>query len=137
MRLNAAANISYAHAFIFQPYPGTELGQYAQDHDFMVGTFDDIPTIAWDRSILVRQDPEETPQVEHLQRWFAIGAEHAWMEPIIRKLIKAPHNKFTDSLYWLLHKSFKGYAISTRVHPTKFNITNLWNAASHFFRMDA
>ncbi|HEY52453.1 MAG TPA: B12-binding domain-containing radical SAM protein [Caldilineae bacterium] len=137
MRLNAAARISYAHAFIFQPYPGTELGQYAQDHDFMVGTFDDIPTIAWDRSILVRQNPEETRQIEHLQRWFAIGVELPWMEPLIRKLIKAPHNKFVDSIYWLLNKSFKGYAISSRVHPTKFNIRNLWNAATHFFRMDA
>src|SRR5690606_19488126 len=29
MRLNAEAGISYAQAFIFQPYPGTELGEYA------------------------------------------------------------------------------------------------------------
>ena len=137
MRLNAEANISYAHAFIFQPYPGTELGQYAEDNEFMVGTFDDIPSIAWDRSILVREDPEEQRQIEHLQRWFAISVEYPWMEPIIRQLIKAPHNKVFDSAYWLIHKLWKGHAINRRIHPTKFSPKNLWNAASHFFRMES
>ncbi len=137
MRLNAQARISYAHAFIFQPYPGTELGQFTQDNGFMVGTFDDIPTIAWDRSILVRENEAEARQVEHLQRWFAIGVEFPWMEPLIRLLIRAPHNRVIDGIYWFIHKAWKGYAISRRVHPTKFSIRNLWNAATHFFRMDA
>ena len=38
MRLNAEAQVSYAYTFLFQPYPGTELGQYAQDHDLVVGS---------------------------------------------------------------------------------------------------
>ena len=56
MRLNAEAQISYAYAFLFQPYPGTELGQFTQDSDLMVGTFDDIGEVAWDHSILVFED---------------------------------------------------------------------------------
>ena len=137
MRLNAQARISYAHAFLFQPYPGTELGKYAQENDFMVGSFDDISSIAWDRSIIVFDDESEKRQIEHLQRWFAIGAEFPWMEPVIRQLIKLPHNKVVDTLYWWIHKLFKGWMISRRVHPVKFSFRNLWNAAIHFFRMDA
>ena len=40
MRLNAAARITYAHAFLFQPYPGAELGQFTQRGGYMEGTFD-------------------------------------------------------------------------------------------------
>lgn len=29
MLLNAEAGISYGQAFVFQPYPGTKLGEYA------------------------------------------------------------------------------------------------------------
>jgi anaerobic magnesium-protoporphyrin IX monomethyl ester cyclase len=137
MRLNAEARISFAHAFLFQPYPGTELGAYAQENEFMVGTFEDISSIAWERSIMVFDDATEKAQVEHLQRWFAIGAEYPWMEPIIRQLVKLPHNKVVDTAYWWIHKLFKGWMISRRIHPTKFSPKGLWNAATHFFRMDS
>lgn len=136
MRLNAQARISYAHVFLFQPYPGTELGQFTQDNDFMVGTFEDIPTIAWDSSILVFENPQQQSQLAHLQRWFAIGVEYPWMEPIIRRLIKLPHNWLIDQSFWLVHKLFKGYAINRRVHPTRFSVRNLLNAAAHYFRID-
>ena len=53
MRLNAQAQMSYAYAFLFQPYPGTELGQFTEEHELMAGTFDDIGEVAWDHSILV------------------------------------------------------------------------------------
>ncbi len=99
MRLNAQARISYAYAFLFQPYPGTELGQFAQDNDLMVGTFDDIGEVAWDHSILVFEDEDDKRQREHLQRLFAIGVEWPWLEPVIRRLIKLPHNRFVDGSF--------------------------------------
>jgi anaerobic magnesium-protoporphyrin IX monomethyl ester cyclase len=137
MRLNAEAKVSYAQAFIFQPYPGTELGQYAQDNDFAVGSFDDISSISWERSVLVFQEPEEKLQVEHLQRWFAVGVEYPWLEPIIRRLIKLPHHPAVDQVYWFIHKLFKGYLLNRRVYATKFNPWQLFATAKHFFRMNA
>jgi anaerobic magnesium-protoporphyrin IX monomethyl ester cyclase len=137
MRLNAEAKVSYGQAFIFQPYPGTELGQYAQDNDFAVGSFDDISSISWERSVLVFQEPEEKLQVEHLQRWFAVGVEYPWLEPIIRRLIKAPHHPVVDQVYWFIHKLFKGYLLNRRVYATKFNPWQLFATAKHFFRMNA
>ena len=137
MRLNAEAKISYAQAFIFQPYPGTELGKYAEDHHLSVGTFEDISSISWDRSVLVFQDEAEKLQVEHLQRWFAVGVEFPWLEPILLRLIKVPHYAWVDAIYWNIHKLFKGYLLSRRVYATKFNVRHLFDAAKHFFRMDA
>ncbi|MBX3000223.1 MAG: B12-binding domain-containing radical SAM protein [Caldilineaceae bacterium] len=137
MRLNADARISYGQAFIFQPYPGTELGKYAEETGFAVGSFEDISSISWERSTLLFQEVDEKLQVEHLQRWFAVGVEYPWMEPIIRRLIKLPHNPLVDGIYWFIHKTFKGYLLNQRVYATKFNVTKLFKVAQHFFRMNS
>lgn len=137
MRLNAAAKVSYAQAFIFQPYPGTELGRFAEENEFAVGSFEDISSISWDRSVLLFQEEDEKRQVEHLQRWFAIGVEYPWLEPVIRRLIKLPHNPVVDKSYWFIHKLFKGYLLNRRVYATRFNPFGLFAAAKHFFRMNA
>ena len=44
MRLNIEARVSYAHAWLFQPYPGTELGQFARDQGLVPGMPDDVST---------------------------------------------------------------------------------------------
>ena len=137
MRLNAAAKMSYAYAFLFQPYPGTELGQFTQDNDLMVGTFEDIGELAWDHSILNFEDEADKSQREHLQRLFAIGAEWPWLEPVIRKLIKLPHNAVVDNSFWLVHKLHKGYAIYHRVHPVKANPIELFKTALHFMKINS
>jgi len=136
MRLNTQTKVKYAHAFLFQPYPATELGEFTKENDYMVGSFEDIGAIAWDSSILVR-DEKEKSQMEHLQRWFAIGAEFAWLEPMIRQLIKLPHNKFVDIFYWWIHKLWKGWAISQRVYPIKITPKLIWDNARHYFKMEA
>jgi radical SAM superfamily enzyme YgiQ (UPF0313 family) len=135
MRLNAQARISYAYAFLFQPYPGTELGQYAQDHGLMEGSFDDISEVAWDNSILVFESADDKRQREHLQRLFAIGVEYPWLEPAIRRLIRLPHTPLVDKLFWWVHKLHKGYAIYNRVHPVKAGPLELLRTAVHFMRI--
>jgi radical SAM superfamily enzyme YgiQ (UPF0313 family) len=137
MRLNAQVQSSYAHAFLFQPYPGTELGQFTMDQGYMACSFDDISTTAWERSILIFPSEREKRQVEHLQRLFAFGAEWPWLEPLIRQLIKLPHNWLVDNLFWWAHKLFKGYAIYNRVHPTTTGFRDLLAAARHFLRLEA
>jgi anaerobic magnesium-protoporphyrin IX monomethyl ester cyclase len=137
MRLNADAKISYGQAFIFQPYPGTELSRYAEEAGFSVGSFEDISSISWERSTLLFQEVDDKRQVEHLQRWFAVGVEFPWMEPLIRRLIKLPHHPLIDNTYWFIHKTFKGYLLNQRVYATKFNVTKLFKVAQHFFRMNS
>ena len=134
MHLNSEAKIKYAHALLFQPYPGTELGEYVRDHDLMDGNLEDIRAIAWDKSLIVR-DPFEKIQMENLQRWFALGVELPWLEPLIRLAIKVPHNPVTDTLYWLIFKMFKGYALGKRVHPFRRDLRTVLRQLIHFFRM--
>jgi len=135
MRLNAQVQSSYAHAFLFQPYPGTKLGQFTLEQGYMDCGFEDISATAWERSVLVFSSEKEKRQVEHLQRLFAFGAEWPRLEPLIRLLIKLPRNRLVDSLFWWAHKLFKGFAIYTRVHPTKVSFSNLLRNAAHFFKL--
>ncbi len=136
LRLNTEAKVKYAHAFLFQPYPGTELGEFTQKNGYMAGSFEDIGAIAWDTSILIR-DAEEKLGMENLQRWFALGVEFPWLEPFIRLAIKAPHNQVVDTLYWWIHKLFKGYAITHRVYPIKLNLRVILKQMGHYLRMEA
>jgi anaerobic magnesium-protoporphyrin IX monomethyl ester cyclase len=135
LRLNREARIKYAHAFLFQPYPGTELGGYVQDHDLMDGNLENIGAIAWDKS-LIKRAPSEKLQMENLQRWFALGVEFPWLEPVIRLAIRVPHNPVTDTLYWWLHKLFKGYAVGKRIHPFKRDLRTILRQLGHFLRME-
>jgi anaerobic magnesium-protoporphyrin IX monomethyl ester cyclase len=134
MRLNAEAQISYAYALLFQPYPGTELGRFTQEQGLLAGSFDDIGEIAWDHTILAFEESDKR-QREHLQRLFALGVEWPWLEPLIRRLIRLPHNRLVDGLLWWLHKLHKGYAIYTRVHPIKAGPLELFRIARHFMRI--
>ncbi len=136
VKLNAQAKVKYAHAFLFQPYPATELGEFTEKNGHMAGSFEDIGSIAWDSSILIR-DEDEKKQMENLQRWFAIAVEFPWMIPLVRKLIKAPRNKVIDTIYWWIHKLFKGWAITSRVHPIKVTPKVIWNNARHFLNLEA
>lgn len=135
MRLNAQAGISYAHAFLFQPYPGTELGQFTEQNELMACDLDDIGEVAWDHSILVLENEEDKRAREHLQRLFAIGVEWPWLEPAIRRMLKLPHNWLVDSLFWWIHKLHKGYAIYARVHPIKARPSELLKTALHFIKI--
>jgi radical SAM superfamily enzyme YgiQ (UPF0313 family) len=136
LRLNTEAKVKYAHAFLFQPYPGTELGEFTQKNGYMAGSFEDIGAIAWDTSILIR-DAKEKLGMENLQRWFALGVEFPWLEPFIRLAIQAPHNQVVDTLYWWIHKLFKGYAITHRVYPIKLNWRVILKQMGHYLRMEA
>lgn len=135
MRLNAQAGISYAYAFLFQPYPGTELGQYTAANELLSCDLDDIGEVAWDHSILAFTDETDKRTREHLQRLFAIGVEWSWLEPIIRRLLKLPHNRLVDGLFWWIHKLHKGYAIYHRVHPIQASPAELVKTALHFMKI--
>jgi radical SAM superfamily enzyme YgiQ (UPF0313 family) len=137
MRLNAEVGSSYSHAFLFQPYPGTQLGQYAMDQGLMECGFDQISSTAWERSILVFSNKSEKTQIEHLQRLFALGVEWPRLEGLIRRLIRLPHSRFVDGLFWWVHKLFKGYAIYYRVHPSRTSLVELVRNALHFLKLEA
>jgi anaerobic magnesium-protoporphyrin IX monomethyl ester cyclase len=128
--LNIQARPSYAHVFIFQPYPRTELGEFTREHGWMVGTFDDIGELAWDHSVLNFAE-EHKRGLSILQRFFAIGVEWPSTVPLIRRLVKLPDNP----VFWLLNKLWKGWAIKNRVHPVKLSLREIAQTAWHFMKI--
>jgi radical SAM superfamily enzyme YgiQ (UPF0313 family) len=131
LALNIACKPAYAHAFIFQPYPRTSLGEFARDNALMVGSFDDIGEVAWDDSVL-KFSPEHKRRLRNLQRFFAIMVEWPRLRPFIEKfLLPLPSNR----LFWLFHKLWKGYAIKNRVHPIHLSLKEYFEIAWHFMRI--
>ncbi len=128
--LNIQAKPAYAHAFIFQPYPRTELGEFTREQNWMVGTFDDIGEVAWDHSVLEFAEDHKRG-LTILQRFFAIGVEWPWTVPIIKRLVKLRDN----ALFFLLNKGWKGWAIKNRVHPVKLSLREVIETAWHFMRI--
>lgn len=130
LELNIECRPAYAHAFLFQPYPKTELGEFTRDEGWMAGSLDDMSDILWDKSVLNFEEGEKR-QMENLQRFFAIAVEWPRLLPLIRLLIKLPRN----SLFWLLHKLWKGYALGTRVHPAHFSLRGYVEILRHYMRI--
>jgi len=130
LELNIQAKPSYAHVFIFQPYPRTELGEFTREHDLMVGTFDDIGEVAWDHSVL-EFDAAHQRGLAVLQRFFAIGVEWPRTMPLIKRLMKLPDNV----VFFLLNKLWKGWAIKNRVHPVKLSLREVVETAWHFMKI--
>ncbi len=128
--LNIQIRPSYAHVFIFQPYPRTELGEFTREHGWMVGTFDDIGEVAWDHSVL-DFDEEHKRGLAVLQRFFAIGVEWPRTVPLIKRLMRLPDNFF----FVLLNKMWKGWAIKNRIHPVRLGPREMVEIAWHFMRI--
>jgi anaerobic magnesium-protoporphyrin IX monomethyl ester cyclase len=131
LRLNVSCRPAFANAFIFQPYPRTQLGELARSEGLVEGTFDDISVSAWDSSVL-RFPPDEKRQIENLQKLFAITVEWPWLLPLVRRMLRWPKNR----LFWLVHKLWKGYTIARRIHPVRLSPREYAEAVRHYMKLD-
>jgi radical SAM superfamily enzyme YgiQ (UPF0313 family) len=131
LALNVQARPAYAHVFIFQPYPRTELGEFTREQGWM-GTVDDIGEVAWDHSVLNFDDRHKRGLVV-LQRFFALGVEFPRLVPWIKRMVRLPDNP----VFWLVSKLWRGWAIKNRVHPVKLSLRELVETAWHFMRLKA
>ncbi len=131
LNLNIKCRPAFANAFIFQPYPRTQLGELARREGLLEGTFDDISSSAWDSSVL-RFPPGEKRQIENLQKLFAIAVEWPWLLPLIRRLLRLPKNR----VFWLVHKLWKGYTIARRIHPVRLSPREYIESVRHFMKLE-
>ena len=129
VELNARCRPGYANAYIFQPYPRTQLGELARERGLLEGSFDDIGS-AWDHSIL-KFPADEKRQIENLQRLFAVAVEWPWLTPLIRWLVRWPRNPF----FWWIYKLWKGYTIKTRIHPVKLSPREYFTIVRRFLKL--
>jgi anaerobic magnesium-protoporphyrin IX monomethyl ester cyclase len=132
LALNHACKPAYANAFLYQPYPRTELGEYAREHGHVEGSLDDIDPSAWERSVLRFSTSEEKRQIENLNKLFAIATELPWMTGLVRWLISLPPNP----LFRLGYKLWKGYAIKSRIHPYRPSSREFVQTVRRFMKFD-
>ena len=132
LALNHACQPAYANAFLYQPYPRTELGEYARQNGYVEGSLDDIDPSAWERSVLRFASAEEKRQIENFNKLFALVVEWPWLAGPVRRLLKLPPN----ALFRLAYKLWKGYAIKNRIHPYRPSLGEFVQTVRRFMRFD-
>ncbi len=132
LALNQVCRPSYANAFLYQPYPRTELGEYARAHGHVAGSLDDIDTSAWERSVLRFSTASEKRQIENLNKLFALAAEWPRLTGLVRWLIKLRPNP----LFRLVYKLWKGYAVKSRIHPYRPSVREYIQTVRRFMKYD-
>jgi radical SAM superfamily enzyme YgiQ (UPF0313 family) len=131
LELNAQCRPAYANVFLFQPYPKTELGEWAYEHGWMMGSFDDLSGSVSSDTVIKFGSEEEKQQIENLQKLFALGVEFPWLLPVIQRLIRLPSNQ----LFWLVYKVWKGWAIKNRMFPFKMTPREYLDSALYYMRI--
>jgi anaerobic magnesium-protoporphyrin IX monomethyl ester cyclase len=131
LELNVQCRPSYANVFLFQPYPKTELGEWACQEGWMAGSFDDLSGSVSDDTILRFGSESEKRQIENLQKLFALAVEFPSLVPLVKLLIKLPRNK----LFWFVYKIWKGYAIKRRMFPFRLTPREYVSAAWQYMRI--
>ncbi|OGD33512.1 MAG: hypothetical protein A2V45_07910 [Candidatus Aminicenantes bacterium RBG_19FT_COMBO_58_17] len=91
LRLNIRLRPSFAHSFIYQPYPGTDLARYAQDKGYLssemlerLGTAE-YQGFFHSRSVLTQPDIKKS---ENVQRVFSMVVKHPALFPLARRAVR-------------------------------------------------
>lgn len=112
--LNIACKPDYAWASVYQPYPGTKLGELAISSGLFEGNINEIPFTYHSRTVL--NLPHKT-QLEYLHKLFALAARFPFLKRTIIRAINLPQNKFILYTYNLIFQTFKVYSYSTKIIP--------------------
>ncbi len=132
LELNVACRAQYANAFLYQPYPRTELGEFTRELGLLASSIDEISTSAWDRSILQFPSPRHRLMTENLAKLFALAVAYPRLVPWLHRLIALPRNP----LYWLVYKLWKGYAIKRWIHPYRLSAREFLQTIVRFAQFD-
>ncbi len=132
LALNHACQPAYANAFLYQPYPRTELGEYARENGYVEGSLDEIDGSAWERSVLRFGSAAEKRQIENFNKLFALAVEWPRTAGLMQRLAALPPN----SLYRLAYKLWKGYAVKSRIHPYRPPLREFLQTVGRFMKFD-
>ncbi len=132
LALNQECRPAYANAFLYQPYPRTELGEFAREQGFLDGSLDDIDTSAWERSVLRFSSESEKREIENLNKLFALAVEWPRLTRLVRQLIRLRPNP----LFRLVYRLWKGYAVKSRIHPYRPSLREFLQNVARFMRFD-
>jgi len=107
LEMNIKCQPDYAWVSIFQPYPGTSLGEFCREKGYYKGNFDDLEDNFFDSSKL--EFPEQYKnQLANLQKLFAVAVEHPalYYSGLLRTLIDLPY-EHTREAFTKFYRNFR------------------------------
>jgi len=103
MQLNAECGVDYAMTMIMQPYPRTEIAEYAVKQGCFDGDFDKLDYDYYSTSVL-SPPGRQRHMIENIQRLFAVGVEFPFTQRAIRWAAAWPKNAFFLALFKFWHR---------------------------------
>lgn len=123
LALNVRCKPDYAADGLLQPYPGTQIYEYAKEQGLIEPDLQEflrcLPTSYTDTAVRFKS-PKEKRMAQNLVRLFPIGVGLPWLVPLIRQLIKLPPNPVFKWVYTL----WKAWCYFFRVWP--ISTRNIW-----------
>ena len=121
LKFNSQCRIDYPLAMLLQPYPGTEIDRYARENGYFDGDYSAIDYNYYFASPLKFTDPDEKRQIENLHKLFAITAEVPFLLPLVRRLIRLPHNLIFNSIF----RCWYAWCYFRRIMPHKLKFSDI------------
>lgn len=84
LELNRKSKPDYSLAMLWQPYPRTELAEYAETNNFFDGNYENLNFTYYNTSHIKFRNKQEKMRIENLQKLFAV----ATIMPISKKIVK-------------------------------------------------
>jgi anaerobic magnesium-protoporphyrin IX monomethyl ester cyclase len=105
--LNAACKVDLGAATILQPYPGTPIGKWAEDHGYFDGDYDRLSFSYFAASPFRFPTPRDRDRITNLQRLFSFAVEF----PEVRTRLRALIDREPNRLYRLLFETRHSWGI--------------------------
>lgn len=130
--LNIKIKPDYAGVSLLQPYPKTEIHNYAKKLGMLDSSQLDLSESTVSRtSTLKYEDPKEKDRIENLQKLFFLPVEFPWMLSIVKKMIKFPAKRF----YHFIFSRWVNYCHYFRVIPPHVGRRTIWKRSKLYYRM--
>jgi radical SAM superfamily enzyme YgiQ (UPF0313 family) len=97
MEINARIRTDYPRISVFQPYPGTELGDRALREGLIRDEDKDRIGQTYFKDSVIRQ--ENIGQIVNLHKLFLLVIRFPWLKPLVRHLIKVPPNPLYEGIF--------------------------------------
>jgi anaerobic magnesium-protoporphyrin IX monomethyl ester cyclase len=106
VQINADIRTDFPWCSLFQPFPGTELAEYAQEMGLLSESPEDITSASFFKDTALKSPAAS--ELVNLQRLFYFAVRFPLLIPLVKKLIRLKPNPVFDMLFLL------GYALSIR-----------------------
>jgi radical SAM superfamily enzyme YgiQ (UPF0313 family) len=102
--LNIRCKPTYAYATLFQPFPKTELGEYAIKIGLFDGDYTKFTSHPYREDLYTNIHPYLKKELINLQKLFAMTINFPFLRRYVHFLVKASKNNMIYKLIYFMHK---------------------------------